>query len=136
MKVIAAEGEKKASQALREAADTISESPAALQLRYLQVRLRGGKQTRRNIFNSQFQTLNSISAEKNSTIIFPFPMDLVGHLFNKNWFFSRILKKSVEKRKRKLFFIIIYIIERAQSVDLVLFSKEWLGRSQCALYQI
>ena len=37
MKVIAAEGEKKASQALREAADTISESPAALQLRYLQV---------------------------------------------------------------------------------------------------
>ena len=82
--MIAAEGEKKASQALREAADTISESPAALQLRYLQVRLRGGKQTRRNIFNSQFQTLNSISAEKNSTIIFPFPMDLVGHLFNKN----------------------------------------------------
>ena len=82
--MIAAEGEKKASQALREAADTISESPAALQLRYLQVRLRGGKQTIRNIFNSQFQTLNSISAEKNSTIIFPFPMDLVGHLFNKN----------------------------------------------------
>ena len=37
IKVIAAEGEKKASQALREAADTISESPAALQLRYLQV---------------------------------------------------------------------------------------------------
>ena len=35
--VIAAEGEKKASQALREAADTISQSPAALQLRYLQV---------------------------------------------------------------------------------------------------
>ena len=37
VKVVAAEGEKKASQALREAADTISESPAALQLRYLQV---------------------------------------------------------------------------------------------------
>ena len=37
MQVIAAEGEKKASQALRDAADTISESPAALQLRYLQV---------------------------------------------------------------------------------------------------
>merc|ERR1719340_434413 len=64
-KVIAAEGEKKASRALREASETISESPAALQLRYL-------------------QTLNSISAEKNSTVIFPFPMDLVGHLFNKN----------------------------------------------------
>ena len=36
-KVIAAEGEKKASGALREASEIISESPAALQLRYLQV---------------------------------------------------------------------------------------------------
>ncbi|XP_059093431.1 band 7 protein AGAP004871-like isoform X3 [Tigriopus californicus] len=57
-KVIAAEGEQKASKALREAADTIADSHSALQLRYL-------------------QTLNSISAEKNSTIIFPFPMELV-----------------------------------------------------------
>jgi len=57
-KVIAAEGEKKASGALREASEIISESPAALQLRYL-------------------QTLNSISAEKNSTIIFPLPLDMV-----------------------------------------------------------
>merc|ERR550532_1964379 len=56
-KVIAAEGEQKASRALKEAAAVINESPSALQLRYL-------------------QTLNSISAEKNSTIIFPFPMDL------------------------------------------------------------
>ena len=38
-KVIAAEGEKKASGALREASEIISESPAALQLRYLQVRI-------------------------------------------------------------------------------------------------
>jgi len=60
-KVIAAEGEKKASGALREASEIISESPAALQLRYL-------------------QTLNSISAEKNSTIIFPLPLDLVTSL--------------------------------------------------------
>ena len=37
-KVVAAEGEQKSSRALREAADTISQSPAALQLRYLQVR--------------------------------------------------------------------------------------------------
>jgi len=59
-KVIAAEGEQKASRALREAAQIISESPAALQLRYL-------------------QTLNSVSAEKNSTIIFPLPIDLVTH---------------------------------------------------------
>merc|ERR1719264_163276 len=57
-KVIAAEGEQKASKALKEASDIITESPAALQLRYL-------------------QTLTQISAEKNSTIIFPLPMDLM-----------------------------------------------------------
>lgn len=38
-KVIAAEGEMKSARALKEAADTMCESPAALQLRYLQVRL-------------------------------------------------------------------------------------------------
>ena len=37
LQVIAAEGEKKASRALREASEIISESPAALQLRYSQV---------------------------------------------------------------------------------------------------
>lgn len=57
-KVIAAEGEQKASRALKEAADIISESPAALQLRYL-------------------QTLTSIAAEKNSTVVFPLPMELL-----------------------------------------------------------
>lgn len=57
-KVIAAEGEMKASRALKEASDVMAESPAALQLRYL-------------------QTLNSISAEKNSTIIFPLPLDIL-----------------------------------------------------------
>jgi erythrocyte band 7 integral membrane protein len=35
-KVIAAEGEQKASAALHEAADVISQSPSAIQLRYLQ----------------------------------------------------------------------------------------------------
>merc|ERR1719419_644918 len=63
-KVIAAEGEKKASGALREASEIISESSAALQLRYL-------------------QTLNSISAEKNSTIIFPLPLDMVSSMLGK-----------------------------------------------------
>lgn len=63
-KVIAAEGEQKASRALKEAADVINESPAALQLRYL-------------------QTLSTISAEKNSTIIFPLPIDILGNMFNK-----------------------------------------------------
>ncbi|XP_069120742.1 stomatin-1-like isoform X1 [Argopecten irradians] len=57
-KVLAAEGEHRAARALKEAAEIISQSPAALQLRYL-------------------QTLNSISAEKNSTIIFPLPIDLI-----------------------------------------------------------
>lgn len=63
-KVIAAEGEMKASRALKEASDVIAESPAALQLRYL-------------------QTLGQISAEKNSTIIFPLPMDILGAFLNR-----------------------------------------------------
>jgi len=58
-KVIASEGEQKSSKALKEAADIMASSPGALQLRYL-------------------QTLNSISAEKNSTIIFPLPMEIMG----------------------------------------------------------
>ena len=57
-KVVAAEGEQKASKALKEASDIISESPAALQLRYL-------------------QTLATISSEKNSTIVFPIPIELM-----------------------------------------------------------
>lgn len=56
-KVVAAQGEKKASLALKEAADTINKSPVAVQLRYL-------------------QTLTHISAEKNSTIIFPIPVEI------------------------------------------------------------
>jgi erythrocyte band 7 integral membrane protein len=64
-KVIAAEGEQKASKALKEASDIISESPPALQLRYL-------------------QTLSSIAAEKNSTIIFPLPMDLIKNFGSKS----------------------------------------------------
>lgn len=63
-KVVAAEGEQKASRALKEASDIISESPAALQLRYL-------------------QTLTNISAEKNSTIVFPLPIELLGSLMGK-----------------------------------------------------
>jgi len=62
-KVIAAEGEHKASRALRQAAEVILDSPAALQLRYL-------------------QTLNSISAENNSTIIFPVPIDTLSEFMS------------------------------------------------------
>ena len=57
-KVIAAEGEHQAAEKLGMAADVITRSPGALQLRYL-------------------QTLVEISAEKNSTIVFPLPMELV-----------------------------------------------------------
>jgi regulator of protease activity HflC (stomatin/prohibitin superfamily) len=57
-KVIHAEGEFQASKQLQEAAAIIAEEPIAIQLRYL-------------------QTLTEISAEKNSTIVFPLPMDLI-----------------------------------------------------------
>ena len=42
-KVIAADGEQKASRALKEASDIMSESPSALQLRYLQTLVRSAK---------------------------------------------------------------------------------------------
>jgi len=63
-KIIAAEGEFQASQKLGEAADIISKSPGALQLRYL-------------------QTLAEIATENNSTTLFPIPMDLVATLMDK-----------------------------------------------------
>ena len=56
-KIIHAEGEYQASAQLVKAAQVISENSTTLQLRYL-------------------QTLTEISAEKNSTIIFPVPIDL------------------------------------------------------------
>ena len=57
-KVIHAEGEFQASQRLSDAAEILSVRPTALQLRYL-------------------QTLTEIATEKNSTIIFPIPVDLI-----------------------------------------------------------
>ncbi len=57
-KVIHAQGELLASTQLAQAAEVIGSQPAALQLRYL-------------------QTLTEIAVEKNSTIIFPLPIDLV-----------------------------------------------------------
>ena len=64
-KVIHAEGEFEASRRLADAADVISRNPAALQLRYL-------------------QTLVEISADKNSTTIFPIPIDTIAP-FLKAW---------------------------------------------------
>ena len=57
-KVIAAEGELMASAQLLEAANKISQNPTAIQMRYL-------------------QTLTEIAVEKNSTIVFPLPMELM-----------------------------------------------------------
>jgi len=57
-KVVHAEGEFQASQKLSEAAAVISKNPVALQLRFL-------------------QTLTEVAADKNSTILFPVPIDLL-----------------------------------------------------------
>ena len=57
-KIIHAEGELQAAEKLLAAADIISKNPQAIQLRYL-------------------QTLNDISNENASTIVFPLPIDLI-----------------------------------------------------------
>ena len=63
-KIIAAEGEHQAAAKLSQAASIISENPMAMQLRYL-------------------QTLVEVAAENNSTTVFPIPIDLFKHFFNK-----------------------------------------------------
>lgn len=63
-KVIHADGELQASEKLAEAAKVLSAQPQSMQLRYL-------------------QTLSSISEEKNSTIIFPIPIDFLSEFFKK-----------------------------------------------------
>ena len=62
-KVIHAEGELQASTKLAEAAEILARQPQALQLRYL-------------------ETLTVIAADKNSTIVFPLPLDIVGPLLD------------------------------------------------------
>ncbi|HNT44494.1 MAG TPA: slipin family protein [Syntrophorhabdaceae bacterium] len=63
-KVISAEGEFQAATKLSEASEILSQNPMALQLRYL-------------------QTLIEISTEKNSTIVFPLPIDLIKMFMDK-----------------------------------------------------
>lgn len=63
-KVIHADGEYQASAKLFDAAEVLIKNPQALQLRYL-------------------QTLSSIAEEKNSTIVFPFPIELLSTFINK-----------------------------------------------------
>ncbi len=63
-KIIHADGEFQASERLAQAGAIIAREPATLQLRYL-------------------QTLTEIAAEKNSTIIFPLPIDLISMFMNR-----------------------------------------------------
>jgi len=62
-KVIHAEGELQAAEKLAQAAEILAKQPQAIQLRYL-------------------ETLTVIAADKNSTIVFPLPMDIVGPLLD------------------------------------------------------
>ena len=61
-KVIHADGEYQAAAKLAEAAAVITTQPVALQLRYL-------------------QTLTEIGVEKNTTVVFPVPIDILRHFF-------------------------------------------------------
>ena len=62
-KIIHAEGELRASNGLYQAAEQLSQNPITIQLRYL-------------------QTLTEIAAEKNSTIVFPIPIQLLGRIMS------------------------------------------------------
>ncbi len=64
-KVIHAEGELQASEKLFQAAEVLSQNNQSMQLRYM-------------------QTLTEIAGDKNSTIVFPMPMDLLKPLLNLN----------------------------------------------------
>jgi regulator of protease activity HflC (stomatin/prohibitin superfamily) len=72
-KIIHAEGEYSASQRLADAAKILATEPMTLQLRYL-------------------QTLTEIGVEKNTTIVFPLPIELITSL-------SKILDQAAEVRK-------------------------------------
>jgi regulator of protease activity HflC (stomatin/prohibitin superfamily) len=63
-KVISAEGEYQAATRLAEASAILSQNPMSLQLRFL-------------------QTLTEVASERNSTIVFPIPLDLLRPFFEK-----------------------------------------------------
>jgi len=73
-KIINAEGEFQAATKLAQASEIIEEHPTALQLRYL-------------------QTVNEMSAENNTTTIFPIPIDLLGP-------FSKLFRTAVQVEKK------------------------------------
>jgi regulator of protease activity HflC (stomatin/prohibitin superfamily) len=63
-KVINAEGEYQAATRLSEASNILSQNPMSLQLRFL-------------------QTLTEVASEKNSTLVFPLPIDLLRPFFER-----------------------------------------------------
>lgn len=77
-KVIHAEGEFQASAKLSQAADVLSKNAVSIQLRFL-------------------QTLTEISSEKNSTIIFPIPIDLLKSFMEKVKLPIDLMKPVIEK---------------------------------------
>ncbi|XP_074941968.1 stomatin-like protein 3 isoform X2 [Phalacrocorax aristotelis] len=65
LQIVAAQGEMNASKALKQASMVLADSPAGLQLRYL-------------------QTLTTLAAENNSTIVFPLPLNMLDSFGQKN----------------------------------------------------
>jgi regulator of protease activity HflC (stomatin/prohibitin superfamily) len=76
-KIIHAEGEFQAATQLSKAADEIGKNPVTIQLRYL-------------------QTLTEIATERNSTILFPLPMDLLRPLYLASEAAARKMEKAVD----------------------------------------
>jgi regulator of protease activity HflC (stomatin/prohibitin superfamily) len=70
-KIIHAEGEYTAAEKLSMAAEVIQQQPVAIQLRYL-------------------QTLVEIGSEKNTTIVFPLPVDIMTNI-------QRLLERAAER---------------------------------------
>merc|ERR1719204_697362 len=79
-KVVSSQGEAEAAEQLAKAADTISDSPGALRLRYL-------------------HTLVKISAEKNSTILFPLPMEVMRGM---QAFSDRTVNEQLVRRRKNV----------------------------------
>ena len=78
-KIIHAEGEYEASTKLAQAAEVLETQPAAIQLRYL-------------------QTLTEIGAEKNTTIVFPLPIDIISQWVKRLGGKSRTTREGMGKR--------------------------------------
>ena len=77
VKIIHAEGEYQAAERLVSAANTIASEPIALQLRYL-------------------QTLTEIGVERNTTVVFPVPINLLEGFFKRDGMSDAVASKKRE----------------------------------------